>query len=283
MERISRLISTPASTILGLWQHGFRPRPTFSQFGEDVAIRKLLNPQHSGTYVDVGAHHPFKGSNTAFLYLLGWKGLVVEPNPTYAPIYKKRRPRDVYVIAGVAETESQLEYFEFGEDVLNTFSAERAERLKATRQLVRKQTIACRPLYDLVKEHLGETHVDLLSVDCEGLDLAVLRSARLELLKPTVLVIEDFQRYYSFRDGKELGAFDEFLRDKDYSPIFQSAWSAIYVFNRWRDALHTGAFQPPLGLRTYMPAPDDDPIEPSVQAREGDEVELRVTRSQVSQ
>ena len=40
---------------------------TFSQCGEDMFLRSTFFHQEHGTYVDIGAHHPFKYSNTFIL------------------------------------------------------------------------------------------------------------------------------------------------------------------------------------------------------------------------
>jgi FkbM family methyltransferase len=225
----------------------------FSHYGEDVAIAKLLRPQRRGTYVDVGANHPFVGLNTAYLYMLGWSGLAIDPNPAFSPEFKQRRPRDVHLTLGVAENDSELTYFEFNQDVLNTFSADRAQQLTDEGNgPIRKRQIPCRPLRTIIAEHLSNRHIDLLSVDCEGFDLEVLKSADLARLRPTVIVVEDFMRYVEFRDAMPAGEFDCYLRTEGYSPIFQSAWSSIYIANDWRE-LPNGAFMPPKSLHDYMP------------------------------
>lgn len=228
-------------------------RLSFSSFGEDNALAMLLNPQKNGTYVDVGANDPIKGSNTALLYFSGWSGLTIDPNPMFAPRFRKLRPRDIHLTMGVAAKRTELTHFQFETDSINTFSEERAGQLisEGTRP-VRQEKISCRPLYEIIREHLPGKHVDLLCVDCEGLDSEVLASAKLEKLRPTVLIVEDFMHYCSFRDGSSQGEFDGFLRSAGYSPIFQSAWSAIYVAQKWRE-LPRGAFHAPVSRSEYMP------------------------------
>lgn len=168
--RLRQMLRLPPRSWLSL-------RPSFAQFGEDHAILRLLNPGTSGTFVDVGANDPIDGSNTAFLYFLGWSGLAIDPNPRYAQPFRKVRPRDTFLTMGVSELPSSLTYHEFGNDKLNTFSDARAEQLRGEGTLsVATSTIPCRPLHELIRAHLGNRHPDLLSVDCEGMDLEVLRS-----------------------------------------------------------------------------------------------------------
>lgn len=227
-------------------------RPSFSQYGEDHAVLKLLRPQGSGTFVDVGANDPLESSNTALLYALGWNGLAIEPNPDFAAKFKKCRPRDICLTMGVAEQPSHLTYYQFQYSEMNTFSKDRAEQLISEGTIpVSQREVSCRPLHEIVDEYLPGRHVDLLNIDCEGLDLEVLRSARLEEMRPTVLIVEDYNRYVSFRDGHAQGGLDEFMRSAEYSPICQMAWSTIYVSNKWRDA-PSGAFRFQ-GVTGYLP------------------------------
>ncbi len=229
-------------------------RPTFSQFGEDLAIARLLKPRRSGTYVDVGANHPLDGSNTAYFYMLGWSGLAIDPNPRFAAEFKRKRPRDTYLTCGASETACELTYYEFAYDKFNTLSLDRAQQLASEgNPPISQQQIACHPLRDLVAEHLAGRRVDLLNVDCEGFDLEVLKSADLATLSPTVVIIEDFDRYRAFRDGHGSSELDAYMRAANYSPLYQCAWTTIYVANDWRDAGDALAFDPPRSRIEYMP------------------------------
>ena len=47
----------------------------YSQFGEDVVLLKIFKNKQVGFYVDVGAHHPKRYSNTYLLHKKGWQGI----------------------------------------------------------------------------------------------------------------------------------------------------------------------------------------------------------------
>lgn len=42
----------------------FYARQSFSQEGEDLVLSRFFDGQESGFYIEVGAHHPFRFSNT---------------------------------------------------------------------------------------------------------------------------------------------------------------------------------------------------------------------------
>ncbi len=207
----------------------------FSLYGEDAILTALLHPGESGTYVDVGANHPVDGSNTYRLYLRGWSGLAVDPNPRFSALFKKRRPRDTHLTEGVATESGELTYFEYEHDTLNTLSAERAVELDELGfRRMGSQIVPCRPLRLMVEQHLAGRQIDVMSVDCEGLDLDVLRSLDLGVHRPTVVIVEDVDRYQGFRTGAGSGALDTYLRENGYLPVAQAGYSAIYVAQDWQ-------------------------------------------------
>ena len=54
---------------------------SYSQEGEDMVLSRIFSDKNKGFYVDVGAHHPIRFSNTYKFYKLGWHGINIEPNP----------------------------------------------------------------------------------------------------------------------------------------------------------------------------------------------------------
>ena len=54
---------------------------TYSQFGEDLFIDDFFQNQKEGKYVDLGAFHPMRLSNTFLLHKKGWSGTNIDFNP----------------------------------------------------------------------------------------------------------------------------------------------------------------------------------------------------------
>lgn len=202
---------------------------SFSQYGEDRVFEVLLQPGSSGTYVDVGAHHPYDGSNTYGLYLKGWRGLTVDPNPAFAADYARWRPGDTHLVEGVAAEPCELTYHAYANSLYNTLSDARAAHLADRGMVATRRRVSARPLSAIVAEHLPGRQIDLLSVDCEGLDLEVIRSLDLAVHRPTAIIMEDFGRYAMFRDGSGNSALHDFLLGSDFAPVAQLAFSSIYV------------------------------------------------------
>ena len=55
---------------------------SYAQEGEDLIINRMIYGKiDQGFFVDVGAHHPKRFSNTYFFYKKGWKGISIEARP----------------------------------------------------------------------------------------------------------------------------------------------------------------------------------------------------------
>lgn len=188
----------------------------YSQFGEDIVLQKIFQTKKDGFYVDVGAHHPKRYSNTYLLYKKGWQGLNIDPNPESIRMFNRVRPRDISVSLGVAGKKDEMTYYSFSDPALNTFSKEAAERWleKKWVKLLSKEKVNVLPLGEILEKYLpSEQQVDFLSVDVEGLDLEVLRSSNWQKFQPKVIVVED----HSFSlENPEQNPIYCFLKEKNY-------------------------------------------------------------------
>jgi FkbM family methyltransferase len=167
----------------------------FSQSGEDLVVW-MYTRKTKGFFVDVGAFHPVHYSNTFALYLRGWRGINIEPNPEPIGIFKELRPQDVTLNCGVSEKAGELDYYSFSIPSGNTFKKEVAEATllqdKRVREVCPPRKIPTRPLRDILDEHFPKgTAFDLLTVDVEGMDLEVLRSSDWNRYRPELVLVED--------------------------------------------------------------------------------------------
>mgnify|MGYP002837319667 CR=1 FL=1 len=168
--------------------------PRFSQFGEDAALLWLMSGKPSGFYVDVGAYHPVKFSNTYLFYLTeGWRGINIDANPQSIRLFDEERPRDINVCAGISDKEEVLKYYQFEEGAINSLSEEKAQELIANgMQPISMEEVHTKTLKQLFEEHLPQGQgIDFMSVDCEGLDLQVLQSNDWDLFRPGILLAEE--------------------------------------------------------------------------------------------
>jgi FkbM family methyltransferase len=164
---------------------------SFSKAGDDIQLMKLINQPNPGTYVDVGCWHPYKASNSYYFYLRNWKGICIDPNPELADLYKKFRPKDNFINAGIGASNQTLDYFMFEESSMNTFSKDFYEKHKTHSKLLQKIEIPLFSLKDILDKNLDKNdRLDFFDIDVEGFDLEVLKTNDWEKYRPKIIVIE---------------------------------------------------------------------------------------------
>jgi FkbM family methyltransferase len=164
-------------------------RILFSQEGEDAVLERVFPGVLNGFYVDIGAHHPQRFSNTYVFYLKGWRGINVDPLPGSKQRFDILRKRDINLEVGVSDVHQELVYYSFKEPALNTFDPGVAEGLSSL--LISETRIQMYTLCELLDQYLPAGQViDFLSIDVEGLDLQVLRSNDWSRYRPTYVLAE---------------------------------------------------------------------------------------------
>jgi FkbM family methyltransferase len=167
---------------------------SWSQEGEDQILRRIFERQEKGFYVDVGAHHPMRFSNTYLFYKRGWKGINIDAMPGSMESFLTHRPRDLNLELGIAAKEQKLDYYVFNEPALNGFSRQLSEnRSNSNTNYIIQEVIKVQvlPLSSVLDYHLPRgQHIDFMSVDVEGLDLEVLRSNDWSKYRPSFVLAE---------------------------------------------------------------------------------------------
>ncbi len=175
----------------------YQGRRSFAQQGEDLILYNLLCHDlqiQAPSYLDIGAGDPVLSNNTYALYLTGSRGVLVEPNPALVRKLKAVRPGDVVVACGVGlDAATVADYFVIrGRWPLNTFSRETVaeyRRQSAADPVERVLKMPLIPINRLLDDHFKGAP-DLLSIDIEGLDLAVLRTMDFRAHRPAAICAE---------------------------------------------------------------------------------------------
>lgn len=166
----------------------------YSQEGEDLVLNRLFDNKHDGIYVDVGANHPLRFSNTHFFYKKGWRGVNIEPNPELHEVLQDIRKEDANINLGVSTEKGELDYYMFNEPALNTFSKKEADEylLKQEYSLIKKCKVKVDTLEAILDniELIKNKSIDFMSIDAEGFDLKVLASNSFDKYSPKVVLIE---------------------------------------------------------------------------------------------
>ena len=172
-------------------------RVSYSQDAEDLLLKGFLwhtgkHTDYKGFYVDVGAHHPFRYSNTAIFYEIGWRGINIEPDPSLIKNFQIMRNRDINLNFGIANEEKDSNFFIFDDTAFNTFDEEIAKKVNEQSCRMREQRIIpLRKLSTLLEQYLPKgQEIDFFSIDVEGLDLEVLKSNDWKKFSPQFILVE---------------------------------------------------------------------------------------------
>lgn len=174
-----------------------KPRLSYAQYAEDLVIGDILgafaSDAKSGVYIDVGANEPKRFSNTWRLYQHGWSGLAVEPDADLCRAFARARPRDTVVCAALGERAESRVFHRFYESALNTLDpAMAAQAQEKGWKVMAREPLSVRTLNAVLEEHASKVSrgIDLLSIDAEGLDTAILRGFDLARYRPRLIVFE---------------------------------------------------------------------------------------------
>ncbi len=167
---------------------------SFSQEGEDLVLKRMFKENKKGFYVDVGAHHPQRFSNTYLFYLKGWRGINIDSMPNSMKPFDDLRPEDTNIEAAISNSSEELTYYIFNEPALNSFSKKLAMERDglSNYKIVDKISIKTIPLSKILDDYLPQgQEINFLSIDVEGLDHQVLLSNDWSKYKPKVILVEE--------------------------------------------------------------------------------------------
>lgn len=172
---------------------------SYAQEGEDMILSgicenlDIVQEGEMGFYVDIGAHHPLRFSNTYHFYQKGWNGINIDAMPNSMNLFKTFRVRDINLEIPISDTVEEMNFYSFKEGAFNTFDSKIAElRIACNEKIDQIYKLTPRTLESVLDEFLPKNQViTFMSVDVEGSDMHVLRSNNWNKYKPKIVLVED--------------------------------------------------------------------------------------------
>jgi FkbM family methyltransferase len=191
-------------------------RPSYSQEGEDRILERYFGFRKQGFYVDVGAHHPHRFSNTHLFYKRGWRGINIDAAPGSMEPFHRMRRRDINLEIGIGETSGLAKFFIFNEPALNTFDEEMAKaHTQPGWHIVSAVEVKLETLGNILKEHIPVgSKIDFMTIDVEGRDLSVLKSNNWNEFRPELILVESLGSGLTELHAEDIVLF---LKDVGYS------------------------------------------------------------------
>jgi hypothetical protein len=184
-KKLRKLIRTHFPVFPALFRNlffSFKSDPT--QCGEQQFLANIFPDPSELTYIELGAFHPIYFSNSIYFRRKGWIGVSYDHNPDFKFIWRIFRPGDEFVNMAVtpqrSETgNSQFFFMERGVDgtssMIEEHAAKHSERFGVTYRSEYVPSISIEELLENFYEEFGHSP-DLLLIDVEGMDNALLRS-----------------------------------------------------------------------------------------------------------
>jgi len=218
ISRFRRAFLSPAKAVI-----------SYSQCAEDLIVKMFLQvgaPIEQGFYVDVGCHHPRRGSNTFGFYKAGWCGILIDMEEDKVRVAQMARRRDVVVQSAISDRTEILSIYSPSEFSTNaTIDADTAAHHS---DYHRRNTVTTETLTEVLDRCDCPETFEFLNIDCEGNDFRVLKGLSLVKYEPKVICIEVWESKAGLDD---LVASDIHTHLSRHGYVLRSwaIFSAIYV------------------------------------------------------
>jgi FkbM family methyltransferase len=162
----------------------------YSQNGEDAALSRIFTSDR-GVCVEVGANDGVTLSNSYYFDQLGWRSILVEPNPTLCREIRLRRGERTVLFECAASSSNGTGRLNMGSGSDNMYSTlEPSAGDPQTNHSFMEITVPTRTI-DSILEEAGLGPIDFVSIDVEGHEMVVLSGIDLGRWKPRIVLLED--------------------------------------------------------------------------------------------
>ena len=207
---------------------------SYAQCGEDIIVAYIFKNIgiKKPTYMDVGAHHPYRLNNTALFYENGCRGINIEPDITLFKDIQKYRPLDINLNVGISDKEGELDFYLISSPTLNTFSKEEADKYVQEENFTIKgvEKVKVTTVGNIIQQYAPAKFPDFLSIDAEGVDELILNSIDFELNYPIVICVETISFSTTGRGVKNDRLID-YVKSKGYLLYADTNINSIFVRN----------------------------------------------------
>lgn len=205
---------------------------SYSQSGEDMILNFIFKALkiNQPTYLDIGAYDPYETSNTAIFYEKGSRGINIEPNfDRYKKIASKRKG-DINLNVGISDKEGSANFYTVSSEKMSTLVKPKVEGLIDSHKMAIKNVkkIKITTINKIIEKYCKGVFPDLLSLDIEGMDLAVLRSINWKKYSPLVICAETAS-YSTNGNEKKDTKLISYLENKGYLVYADTRINTIFV------------------------------------------------------
>jgi FkbM family methyltransferase len=197
-----------------------------SQWAEDAILYNIFDKKKTGFYVEIGAFDGIKLSNTYFFESIGWKGILVEPQPVQFAKCRENRPNSICFEVAVGKETGPIELNIIADQNYETWSfvGKDTSHIRDTGFSYKTIMVDKKELNNLMPDNIES--IDFISIDVEGFEFEILQTINLKKYLPKVILLEN----NSTEIQKYLAGFGYSLVYKTWINYFYT--KEVETFNR---------------------------------------------------
>jgi len=159
----------------------------YSEHVEEWILKDFFKDRRGGVFVEVGANHHQRASNTYYLEsVMGWSGIAIEPQVKFAAGYREHRPRTKFVPLFISDVSNRPTTLYVTEN--DSVASSVREFTEAWGEVTPTPTTTS--TLDDVLDGLEIERIDFLSIDIELAEPQALAGFSIGRFAPALVAIE---------------------------------------------------------------------------------------------
>ncbi len=215
---------------------------SYAQNNEDVMLWRALKHIKKGFYIDVGAAWPEEHSVSKALYDKGWHGINIDANLEFYQLLQEQRPRDINLLAALADKSERMTLYCIKNTGLSTFDAKITQHHSEAGYEIVPQEIETTTLAKIWSEFIyRKNDVHFLKIDVEGFEEAVIVGNNWQKNRPWIVIVESL----SPSTGLDLSAeWEPILFKANYHFVYHDGLNRFYVSEEHSELLPAFKYPP---------------------------------------
>ena len=209
---------------------GLKEKLHYSRWGEDSFLINYFKDTSSGRYIDIGAFHPFRGSNTHLLYKKGWTGINIDLSKTSIDLFKLARPNDINLNLAVTDTENKIDIYQ-NKDLGRNNTANLKYASMYLKNFYTRKTWSNNLNNILEKYSFKNKKFELIDIDTEGSEYLILSSINFKKYSFKLMLVETHQ--FNAYTKQETDKIHTLLKSNNYDYLTHFGETSIFENTRW--------------------------------------------------
>ena len=205
---------------------GLKEKLQYSRWGEDSFLINYFKDTSNGRYIDIGAFHPFRGSNTYLLYKKGWSGINIDLNKTSIDLFKLARPNDINLNLAISDANKKIKVYQTKDlGKMNTIDPKFASFFLKNYHV---RESCSYNLNDILYKYNARKNnrFELIDIDVEGSEYQILENLNFNKYSFKLILVETHIGYLHFKQQSD--KIHTLLKSKNYNYLKKFGETTVY-------------------------------------------------------